>query len=251
MLVLAAGSILYDTLLKKDRAKGKANKIALKPIRNLFLFLLIGVGFAGIVFAITQDERTIEFSLGVLLSSLTSFGGGEAYIAVADAVFVQTGLVSEEVYYSRIIGISSAMPGPVLVTIAAGLGFAYGSAMGGYLLGWIYGLLAITLAVVATAFGALTLYSCFGVFKESHRLQMIVRYMIPMVCGLLITVGLTLLNQAAGVMTSEGVPPLLAVGIVAALFFIMLTLRIKFRVGDIKLLLGGGLSILAVMSVLF
>jgi len=251
MLVLAAGSVSYDAMLSKDKNMVSAKKFDLIAIRNFVLFGLIGIVLTFAVFAISGDSRTFGFAIRVILSSWQSFGGGEVYINIADAVFVQGGFVSEEIYYSQIVGVSSAMPGPVLMAIAGGIGFWFGNSIGGYFLAWIFGLLAVFLAVVASALGTLALFTGFGLFKDSYRLKMIVRYMIPVICGVLINVALTLLNQTSAVIINQYVNPWMSVGIVIGIFLVMLFLRTRYKVSDIKLLLGGGIGTLLVFGLVF
>jgi len=245
MIVLAAGSII------KDRGKNTLGKFDMLVIKNFVLFGLIGIALTGIAYIISGEGRAFDFGIRVVTSSWQSFGGGEVYIGIAEAVFVQGGFVSEEIYFSQIVGVSSAMPGPVLMSIAAGIGFAFGNSMGGYFLAWVFGLLAIFLAVVASALGTLALFTGFGMFKDSNRLKMIVRYMIPVICGVLMNVALTLLNQTSSVIMNQGVNPWLAVAIVISMFLVILFLRIRYKVNDIKLLLGGGVGSLAVFSLIF
>ena len=251
MLALAVGSIAYDVVRNKGKEKSSTNKVDLLAIRNLLLFTLIGIVLTVIAFLISRDSRAFDFAIRVILSSWQSFGGGEVYINIADVVFVQGGFVSEEIYFSQIVGVSSAMPGPVLMAIAAGIGFAFGNSIGGYFLAWVFGLLAVFLAVVASAIGTLTLFAGFGIFKDSHRLKMVVRYMIPVICGVLMNVALTLLNQTSAVIMNQGVNPWLAMSIVISLFLIILFFRTKYKINDIKLLLGGGIGTLAVFALIF
>jgi len=242
MAALAIGSMVYDFM--QNRGNASAIKFDFRPLKNFAIFVLVTALLTAAVFFATGNPETWEYALRIILSAVTTFGGGEAYIAVADAIFVQTGFITAEAYYSQVIGISSAMPGPVLMSIAAGIGFVYGNALGGVLFGWLFGLLSIAVAVAATAFGAIFLYVCFGMFKESYRLKMIIKYMMPIVCGILIGISLTLLNQAAGVMVREGINAWVSFGIVIAFYFCMLFLRKKYRVKDLPLLLSGGFTTL-------
>jgi len=77
-------------------------------------------------------------------------------------------------------------------------------------------------------------------FKESYRLKMVIKYMMPLVCGILIGISLTLLNQAAGVLVREGINAWVGFGIVLVIYFCMMFLRKKYRVKDIPLILAGG-----------
>jgi chromate transporter len=186
-----------------------------------------------------------------MASSLTSFGGGQAFIGVADAVFVQTGFIGADTYYEQIIAVSSALPGPILMSIAAGIGFSYAYLAGGLLNAWLFGLLGIALTVCATAIGALILHTCFTTFSESVRLKRIVRFVMPIVCGLLLSIFITLLRQAAGVLHNGGVPGWVSYALMAGLFLIMLLARMKFRIKDIFLLAAGGAGTLTVLALVF
>jgi chromate transporter len=247
MVLMAVGSIVYD--MTRPSSSKTSWAIDWKPVRNLSFFITISVFLTAMVFFISGNPGIWEFGSKIVTSSLSSFGGGEAYIGVADAVFVQTGFITTEDYYGRIIGMSSAMPGPVLMSIAGGIGFAYGSMTGGVALGWAVGLLGIALAVGATALGALSLKTCFTIFKESQRLQLIIVYILPLVCGMLVSTALTLLRQSAAVLAREGVHPALSVGMVLALFFLMQLLRRKYKIQDVKLLLLSGAGTLLALGV--
>jgi len=251
MIVLVIASVFYDFAYKKNnRSNRRAFKLDYKPLRNLFLFLLFSIVLTIIAFLITGGERTWELAFRVILSSLISFGGGEAYIGVADAIFIQTGFISAKIFYSQIVGMSSAMPGPVLMSIAAGIGFTYGISLGdGVLFGWVYGLLSIALAVSATAFGAIILFTCFEIFKDSLRLHMIVRYIIPIICGVLISIALSLLYQASSVLIREGISPWLSTGLIVLIFFVLMVCK-KHQVNDMALLLMGGVGTLMSMIII-
>jgi len=85
------------------------------------------------------------------------------------------------------------MPGPVLMSVVTSVGYIYGNITYGVGFGWLFGLLGFVLAVTATATGALSLYTVFEFLKNSHRLRMIVQYIMPVVCGMLVTTALSLL----------------------------------------------------------
>jgi len=249
MVILALVALVYDVGTKK----GIAKKVAFdyRPLKSLALFLGIASIFTLFVFLIFKDANTWAFSFRVIMSALTSFGGGEAYIPVGDAVFVQSGFISAEVFYGQIIGIATAMPGPFIMSVIAGIGFAYGNSLGGVLVGWVFGILAIVLVVTATAFGALILLTCFDKFKESHRLLMMIKYMIPLVCGMLISIALTLLSQASLILIQEGVASWMSVGVVVGLFILILLLRQIIQMNDLLLLLVCSFGTLMTLSILF
>lgn len=249
MIALALLSVLYDVIIAgKSKTVFKINK---KPLKNLCLFLLISAGLTAAIFIISGDSRIWDFAVRVMLSSLMSYGGGEVYIGVADGVFVRTGFIAAEDFYGRVVGFSSAMPGSVLLATVAGIGFVYGSGIGGVASGWLFGLLGVALGVAATAFGALVLYIGFDIFKDSRRLYLVIKYMMAIVCGVLISTALTLLNQASSVLIREGVNAWLSIGIVLLIFLLMLLLSKKYKISNMKLLFTGGFGTLFVLGLLF
>jgi chromate transporter len=225
MVIMAAVSIIYDIITAKPEPGRKPFSLDLKPLRNLSFFVIIALGLTFAVYAVSGDANAWWFASRVFASALTSFGGGEAYIGVADAFFVQSGFVTEEMFNTRILGISSAMPGPVLVSMAAGIGFLYGGDAGGMGNAWMFGALGWSVSVTATAFGALLLYTFFDMFKDSERLRMVKRYMMPVVCGILVCVALTLVRQTSAVLIGAGLNPFASLAVVVGLFGVMLFIR--------------------------
>ncbi|MCL2665198.1 MAG: chromate transporter, partial [Defluviitaleaceae bacterium] len=245
MAISAAVSVLVDAY--KNKFNAKKLSINFKPLINIAIFFLVAIGLTAVVFIVTKNTGALEFVFKGVASSLTSFGGGEVYYAIADEVFVQTGLIAEEFYFSRILGIAGAMPGPVIVSILAGVGFAYGSADGGAAHGWLYGMLGISAAVTATALGASLLFTVFDILKESKRLKIIVELIVPLVCGVLISVALTLFARAADVVSSVGLHQYAGFVITAVLFAAMYLLHKKTRANDMVLFAAGGTFTLAAL----
>jgi len=249
MIISTAGSITIDALSSKSEGARQSFKLDLKPLRNLMFFALISLALTFVTYLISGDANAWVFAGKILSSSLTSFGGGEAYIGVAESIFVQTGFIPAEIYFGQIAGVASAMPGPVLVSMATGIGFTYGNETAGIAMGWLFGILGLCLSVAATAFGALTLFTFFELFKSSYRLMMIKEYVMPVVCGILVSVGISLLRQSTAVVSGVGLNPFVAFGAIAALGLFMRFLQAKLRLKDVPLLVFGGAGTLAVLAV--
>ena len=249
MPVMALASVFYD-ISKRDKTQKAAIKLNYKPLINIVYFLLLAVGLTALTYFVSgRDANAWYFAFRGVTSSLTSFGGGEVYYAIAEETFVETGFICGDFYFSRIIGIAGAMPGPVIVSILAGVGFAYGSDIGGAALGWMFGLLGASMAITATALGASSLFTVFEIMRDSPRLKMIIKYIMPLVCGVLVSVALTLLRRAAVVIASAGINPLIAFGAVIIMFSLMLFANKKFRVNDMVLFLIGGVITLAGLNI--
>ena len=249
LLIAAIASIVYDTVVMSDKEDRKKIKVNVGTLRNLLLFIAVSLVFTIAVYIASGDINVWDFAQRVVTSSLTSFGGGEVYIGISEAVFVQTGFIPEEIYSTQIIGIANSMPGPVLVAIVAGVGFTYGNALSGIGFGWLFGLLGLSLAVTVTAVAAQALYISYEYLKESRRMQIILQNFMPVVCGMLASTALSLLIQASSVLLGEGFNEYISVGVVIAITFLMLLLHYRFRVNNLILLICGGLGTLTVLGV--
>jgi chromate transporter len=256
MAVMAAASIVYDISKNKKKKQGfeavatQPVKFDFKPLRNLLFFLTISLLLVLLTFLSTSDTNVWDFAFRVITSSLSSFGGGEVYIGISEAVFVQTGFIPEEIYSTQIIGIANTMPGPVIVAIVAGIGYTYGTIHHGIFFGWMFGLLGLSLTVSATAIGALTLLTCFGFLKNSKRLHILIKYIMPVVCGILVSTALSLLRQASSVLINASLDPLLSISIVLSISVFMLFLHYKYNLNDLVLLLLGAVGTITGLGVL-
>jgi len=250
MAVLATGSILYDyTICKDARRENNPFHFDFKPIWNLLLFILIGVAFIAITYSVLRDDNVKVYAGKVVSSTLTAFGGGEVFIGISEAVFVKTGFTPEKIFSSQIIGIANTMPGPVLMAIVTGIGYTYGYEHHGIAYGWLVGLLGLSLSIVVSAVCGIILYVFFDMLRNCYRLQTIIKYIMPVVCGMLISTALSLINQASNVLMEVGANPFVSIAIVIAIFVAMRVLYKTFGCKDLSLVLIGGFGTLLVLSI--
>ncbi len=199
--------------------------------------LLIGLGlFAG-------ETDLPEFAGKAAFSTVTSFGGGEAYMSVADGIFVQGGYVEPELFYVRLVPVANALPGPILVKIASGIGYLYGSAKDPFKAG-IYALTVMCTAIGACCSIAIFALSAYESIGQSAFVQGLKRYILPVICGMLLSTSFAMLSEAMEITTETGILPL--VSFVAMLMGVggLHLLHRKFRIPDIVTLIGmAGLSV--------
>ena len=48
------------------------------------------------------------------LSSVMSFGGGDAYLSVAQGLFVEGGVINNADFYGNVVSVANALPGSIL-----------------------------------------------------------------------------------------------------------------------------------------
>ena len=137
-----------------------------------------------------------------LLSSFLSFGGGDAYLTVADGLFVNEGLLDSGAFYGRIVPIVNLLPGSILCKTLAAVGYFIGmeetgSAAAGLLLA--LGGFACSVTGSCLSFSAMKYaYRRFGTLSFFELMRKGIR---PVVSGLMLTVMVSMLRQGSKVDT--------------------------------------------------
>lgn len=140
----------------------------------------------------------------VLLSTASSFGGGEAYVGVADGFFVSSGMVEASDFYGQIVPVANALPGPILIKIAAGVSYAFGETSGSVLLGIVLALLALLVSVGACCALALALLAGYNKARHSTFVRNIATFILPVICGLLASTSAAMLHSDVRIAEAAG-----------------------------------------------
>lgn len=143
-------------------------------------------------------------------SSLISFGGGDAYLTIADGLFVATGILPEAVFFGLLVPLVNVLPGSILCKMLTGIGFVVGSAAGGTLVG-LFGAVAgfaVSVSGSGLLFGLVA--RLIRTYREQKAFQAISRWIRPIIGGLLINVALSLFHANAHVASSLALAPYLA-----------------------------------------
>jgi chromate transporter len=125
-----------------------------------------------------------------------SFGGGDAYLTVAEGLFVSTELVTEDAFFGTIIPLVNLLPGSILCKALSGIGYWIGftesnSILGGY----IVAALGFACSFAASC-GIVSIVGClYRGMGELPIFQAMKQWLRPGVSGLMINVILTLLRQ--------------------------------------------------------
>lgn len=170
-------------------------KIPVKEIFKEILIVAVGVLVAVLISLVAGIDGPI-FVVKGFLSSIMSFGGGDAYLTVADGMFVQSGLIDENDFYASLVPIVNILPGSILCKTLSGIGYLVGYELtGNMVLGYLVGLSGFicsvsascgVFAVVGDFYYLLTDFSIFMVIKQWIR---------PIVSGLMLTVISSLIYQ--------------------------------------------------------
>lgn len=210
---------------------------------SIAMFLLIPLLlFCVLIFL--WDLNCFSFLGSIALSTVTSFGGGEAYVSVADGFFVQGGYISADTYYTKLVPVANALPGPILVKITAGIGFLFGSESFGSGVSWFLAAAAAALSVGVCCSLALFVLQVYESVEHSVFVTSLKLYILPVICGMLLSTSCSMLYEASKITTQQRIPALPA--LLVMLFWVTLLryLHKRFRVHDLLLLLGSaGISL--------
>lgn len=186
----------------------------------------------------------------VTLSTVSSFGGGEAYVAVADGFFVAPGIVDSLDFYGQIVPVANALPGPILVKVAAGMGYSVGAAAGGPLVGVALATAIMLVTIGACAALALALLGVYDSARRSRFVRMISAIILPVVCGLLASTSVALLHASAVIGERVELPGLAVVVGTIVLAGLVAIVHQRVRVPDLVVIaVCAGLSLAVALVV--
>ena len=145
------------------------------------------------------------------LSTLISFGGGDAYLAVATGMFVSAGIISRADFYNKVVATANAFPGSILCKVLSGVGYFAGyRATGSIAVGLLVALAGFAASVATSGF-TFSVVACIYERFEQIRLFHIIRAVIrPIISGLLITVAISFFTECMNIGASARWPDLCA-----------------------------------------
>jgi len=214
-------------------------------LRRASMALLATLASALLLSFAAGGVRLLRLTSLVLASAVTSFGGGEAYVAVADGYFVEGGYVDSVAFYQRAVPVANALPGPILVKLAALVGFI---AAGPGWLGWTAALTCAVAAICGTLIPAVVVAAGYEAVQHSWSVTTLSSWVLPVVCGLLATTAVSMLDSSASVATEVGwrpAPALLGV-ILAVVVIVFIQRRASHR--DVVLVLAAGTASWAIFN---
>ncbi|MDO4187537.1 MAG: chromate transporter [Lachnospiraceae bacterium] len=224
MIVLGLNGFLIDF---KGEDKEKDYKIK-KTVRELLL-CVIAVGIFAIPACFVTGE-TITFVKQGMISSVLSFGGGDAYLTVADGLFVNTNMITEDEFYSLLVPLVNVLPGSILCKTLSGVGYFIGLNHSGHIIGGIIVALVGFMTSVTASCGVFSIVS--GIYDNFGSLdifKLIKKWIRPIVSGLLVNVILSLFVQVKKMNTSQS-NWTVYLGYVFIIYLVDELLRRKFKV---------------------
>lgn len=225
-------------------------KISKQAIIAIGLFLMIPIILVIIIGVFYSKElgSIVEFTSDVAISTATSFGGGESYVSVADGFFVQTGFIEASDFYNKVVSIANALPGPILVKIVAGIGFIFGGSIQGVLFGWLISILAMTTAVGICSVIAILVLIGYDALKNSKEINLIKKYILPVVCGMLLSTSLSMIAECMKVTNGVGISGTTSLLIMIISVYGLYNIHKKYHINDLIMLFSSAICSFTVLS---
>ena len=204
---IVGGCMLVLSLRALTKSMFRGNSFQALPLADTRkeLAALFGSVLLFAIPAVSISWQAMPYIGSGILSSLMSFGGGDAYLTVADGLFVETMLVTEDEFYGTIVPLVNLLPGSILCKTLTGIGYYIGYNATRSLLCAVCIAWAGFMASIAASCGVFSLVRC--LYRHFQQLEIfhVVRQVIrPIVSGLLITVSLALVYQTRKMGIAEG-----------------------------------------------
>ncbi|MGI6578483.1 MAG: chromate transporter [Eubacteriales bacterium] len=254
LLLFMIGLLVALYVVRREKSQDKT-KISFPkaPVILAALFVLVPVVMGALthLYLGVESEHTVMEFLGQAgISTVTSFGGGEAYVSVADGVFVQSGYIDSDIYYTRLVPIANALPGPILVKIAAGIGFTFGEQVSSTALGWIISVITAALTIGLCSAIAVVVMQLYDSVSQWQFIIDLKKYILPVICGMLISTSCAMIYESMKITSEAGIAGFVSFPVIATSILGISFIHKKFRVHDVFMLLGMAALSLITLKVL-
>ncbi|MFZ4615105.1 MAG: chromate transporter [Rectinemataceae bacterium] len=196
----------------------------------------------------------LRFAALAFASTLSSFGGGEAFVAVGDSFFVEPGLVnpglvSPELYYGRIIAIANALPGPILVKVVSGIGWFAGRGAGGSALaGFLVAAAGFIIAIGSTCLAFFAVYALYRRYSGAPVFATLRTFILPLISGLLASTVLAMVAELLRVGGEAGLLPWATLVLLPVLIAMISFLHARKLLHEVAIIAVAALASLLVLA---
>lgn len=238
LLVTILGSIVYSLIWKRPgKKKKKIKKLDMKPIVGrtaIWLVFLLVMSLPAVFFV---SYHAVTFDLHGLASSLLSFGGGDAYLTIADGLFVPD-FIEENEFYSHLVLLVNVLPGSILCKTLSGIGYAYGEGVSGSMWGgFAVSLAGFVCSVAASCAIFHIIYYAYEWLEKINIFIILKKVIRVIVSGLLMTVMAGLIKSGIDMNSNPSLPWYTVLVMIFALYGLNMLLFHKGKCKNITLIL--------------
>lgn len=199
-------------------------------IKDLMVWFLFVIVF--LLPAFIYSREVLALAGRGCVSAWMSFGGGDAYLTIADGLFVDGGMISSETYYGEIVAVVNILPGSILCKTLLGIGYYMGYSLNGSIIaGILFGAVGFAVSIAASCSSFGVVYYLYDSLSRSRMFLFVSHWIRPVIAGFLLNIMLSLCcqNKAASLYTNVSVQWILICTVGLAVLDILLgkTGRVK------------------------
>lgn len=200
MFVLAVYGFVSSVL--KNREAVRIDKKSLVKDLGVWVAVIVVIMLLGTLFY----SEIIAYVVRGCLSVVMSFGGGDAYLTIADGIFVESGMITQEQFYGQIVSVVNILPGSILCKTLSGIGYYIGLNAGGTIAaGLLFAVVGFAVSIAVSCATSGLIYNLYDGFIQLRIFQTISNWIRPIIAGLLIDIMLSLCNQCMGMSGDLGI----------------------------------------------
>ena len=231
MIILAVYSFKKSSIKKKKKRKKVLKPLVMESAAWIFAAVLLSLP-AMLYFA----GEGFPFFVKGIASSLISFGGGDAYLTIADGLFVPD-YISEYSFYNYLVLIVNILPGSILCKTLSGIGYSYGYALAGTTAGGMWMALAgFAMSVMASAVVFDVVYHFYEYLENIEVFINIKKSIKVIVSGLLLTVMSGLIQSSMSLAQNKQYPWFTILIMIFAIYGLNLFLLKKAKCKNVVLI---------------
>ncbi len=224
LLLTLAGSIVVGMCRKNGKKEKKEQKIELSVLLKRIGIWVVLLMILSVPAILSASKKAVAFDLTGLASSLLSFGGGDAYLTIADGLFIPDYIDANE-FYNHLVLLVNVLPGSILCKTLSGIGYVYGISVTGSAAGGI--------SMAAAGFACSVSASCIIFYIVYHlydRLESVEVFVVikktirVVVSGLLLTVMTGLIRSGIDMNTNPDLPGFTVLTLIGILYVINMML---------------------------
>ncbi len=237
-ILIAAFLVILAVLFISGRRQPDGEKARAKrfPVKNMARSLACWILFTLLLSlpAVILTRSTFSFIRTGFFSSVLSFGGGDAYLSVAQGLFVDSHMITNADFYGNIVAVANALPGSILCKVLTGIGYTLGYNLNGSIPeGIMMALCGFACSIAASGMIVSIVSSFYEKYENLRAFAYIQKFIRPIISGLLLNVGLTLYLTGIRLPLQAGTPApptlLIAVLLDAAILYMLRRSKPKNR----------------------
>lgn len=234
LLLTLLGSIVVGIIRKNGEKKKRVlHKITWRPLASRVVTWIIFFVLLSIPAFLLVGREVISFDLRGLSSSLLSFGGGDAYLTIADGLFVPD-FISGNEFYNHLVLLVNVLPGSILCKTLAGIGYVYGvSLTGSMTCGMVMALAGFACSVAASCVVFYIIYHIYDWLERVDVFIVIRKTIRVVVSGLLLTVMASLVKSGMDMNSNSSLPWFTVLILIAALYTLNMIFYHKYKCNNV------------------